>query len=564
MLTMLACDQTLQDQLNKTGRYTAELQRLVAEQQAIVCSAAQQPLPSLPTWAIPDVCSAAKAAIGDIDNIDIQNRLLSMLNGGLEVLVGGRPIVLLHAGLWGLLLLTTLTACESLAWLILLRFHAGRIAKMVIVVTLTCSWLASLIMCVVGIGGFYLLYTLCKTLFYRYNWDRIEYCCVVLSASLGSLAAFPGIFVVAGCSFMLQAGWALLMGGAILSPHTAVRYESRPHTHAVALVSLLWGLEIIRNCTRVIISIAVSKWYFGRNADGSFSSCRICAALPAPQHCTLTSDAWTTPRAVADCFRHHFGAVAFGSMLVATLRYILHVVRRAKDTRNPCLKGFVVTCLFCCIKQLRTFNAYSFVFVGLYNHGFLLAARESYRFVVKNKHFKTAPSGPSPEKAKANGAKGATRKLQRRMERGLLAACMSGVVEEVATMGMSLGGVFGAVAMAVPAYTLLPWYWSVLYAVVGFELGTILMSIPFIVLDVTSSTMFMCFRLNHEVCQRTKPETHARLCELYSENWPEARFCSCCGCCAESETSLDCHELSDSSPSSSDRKSGEAQALAVA
>ena len=164
MLTMLACDQTLQDQLNKTGRYTAELQRLVAEQQAIVCSAAQQPLPSLPTWAIPDVCSAAKAAIGDIDNIDIQNRLLSMLNGGLEVLVGGRPIVLLHAGLWGLLLLTTLTACESLAWLILLRFHAGRIAKMVIVVTLTCSWLASLIMCVVGIGGFYLLYTLCKTL----------------------------------------------------------------------------------------------------------------------------------------------------------------------------------------------------------------------------------------------------------------------------------------------------------------------------------------------------------------------------------------------------------------
>ena len=80
-----------------------------------MCSAAQQPLPSLPTWAIPDVCSAAtgKAAIGDIDNIDIQNRLLSMLNGDLEVLVGGRPIVLLHAGLWGLLLLTTLTACVA-------------------------------------------------------------------------------------------------------------------------------------------------------------------------------------------------------------------------------------------------------------------------------------------------------------------------------------------------------------------------------------------------------------------------------------------------------------------
>jgi hypothetical protein len=125
----------------------------------------------------------------------------------------------------------------------------------------------------------------------------------------------------------------------------------------------------------------------------------------------------------------------------------------------------------------------------------------------------------------------------------MLAACMSGVVEEVTQMGVSLGGVFGAVAMAVPAYVLLPWYWSVLYAVVGFELGTMLMSVPFIVVDVTSSTIFMCFPLNHEACERTKPEMHARLCAAYAGlNRPGTRFCSCCGCCADSEADLENQE----------------------
>jgi hypothetical protein len=63
MLTMLACDPKLQDQLKSTGRYTTELQRKVAEEQATTCAAASKTLPA--------VCSAAKAAIGDIGNIDV-------------------------------------------------------------------------------------------------------------------------------------------------------------------------------------------------------------------------------------------------------------------------------------------------------------------------------------------------------------------------------------------------------------------------------------------------------------------------------------------------------------
>ena len=338
-----------------------------------------------------------------------------------------------------------------------------------------------------------------------------------------------------------QVGWALLMNGAIMSQHQPA------YAHGVALFSLLWGVEIIRNCTRVILSIVASKWYFGRKTDGSFLSCRHCAV---PGDCTLTTDAWTTASAVADCFRHHFGAVACGSLLVATLRYILHLVRKAKKTSNPFLKCLVIGCLACCIKQLQSFNAYCYVFVGLYNQGYFRAARESYRFVVKGKHFKlTEASGPRPEEAKVtkNPARKLVsqgrRKLEKRVSQGMLAACMSGVVEEVTQMGVSLGGVFGAVAMAVPAYVLLPWYWSVLYAVVGFELGTMLMSVPFIVVDVTSSTIFMCFPLNHEACERTKPEMHARLCAAYAGlNRPGTRFCSCCGCCADSEADLENQE----------------------
>ena len=91
------------------------------------------------------------------------------------MLVGGKVVVLLNAGLCGVLLLTAVTMCESLAWLIALRFHAGGIAKAIIIVTLAFSWVSSLATCMVGVGAIYLLYTLCKTVFYYYNWDRIEY-----------------------------------------------------------------------------------------------------------------------------------------------------------------------------------------------------------------------------------------------------------------------------------------------------------------------------------------------------------------------------------------------------
>jgi hypothetical protein len=202
MLTMVACDTIIMEQLKKkAGRYTDELTDRVLKEQANACSGVEQRSANPSA----DVCSAAKAAVSGI-GIDFQNKLLSTVNGGLKVLVGGQPVVLLHAGLWGLLLLTAVTVFESLAWLIALRLHAGGIAKGIIIVTLTFSWATSLVLCAAGVGVIGLLYTLFKTVFYRYNWDRIEYCSGVLGTSLGSLKAFPGMMAVAFCSLLLQVG----------------------------------------------------------------------------------------------------------------------------------------------------------------------------------------------------------------------------------------------------------------------------------------------------------------------------------------------------------------------
>lgn len=108
-----------------------------------------------------------------------------------------------------------------------------------------------------------------------------------------------------------------------------------------AVIAFLWNCEFILGCQQLVISGAVSSWYF----------CRDRSNLPCP-----------VGRSIRRLFCYHMGTVAFGSFLIMLLqipRIILAFLQeRLKSYEdNQIVKG-ILYCCSCCLWCLENFLQY--------------------------------------------------------------------------------------------------------------------------------------------------------------------------------------------------------------
>lgn len=108
-----------------------------------------------------------------------------------------------------------------------------------------------------------------------------------------------------------------------------------------ALIAFLWNCEFILGCQQLVISGAVSSWYF----------CRDRSNLPCP-----------VGRSIRRLFCYHMGTVAFGSFLITLLQipriilaYITEKLKSYED--NQIVKG-ILYCCSCCLWCLENFLQY--------------------------------------------------------------------------------------------------------------------------------------------------------------------------------------------------------------
>ena len=141
------------------------------------------------------------------------------------------------------------------------------------------------------------------------------------------------------------------------------------------LFSLFYIYALISSFSQFIYASSASIWYFN-NEKGTEG------------HLILKS--------FKRAFRYHFGSIAFGSLIVAIVRFLMFLFERFKKSmektvgkKNPgkcykCILCCVGCCLRCIEKTLEYVNKHAFIMISIKGDCFCVAAWEGFALIVRN------------------------------------------------------------------------------------------------------------------------------------------------------------------------------------
>ncbi|KDO25215.1 hypothetical protein SPRG_20793 [Saprolegnia parasitica CBS 223.65] len=263
--------------------------------------------------------------------------------------------LLVVAGLMG-----AVGAVLSALWLQALHLYAVRIISVTLQATVAALLVgavagfmeAGLAGQAIGLGNLFLAVAL--GLYYISVRHRIPFAAANLAVASKIMQRFPQIALTAYAAIAAQVVWTslwtvALVGVWVIAYKDGGAMESLPSsttTHFcvfLMLLSLFWGLQVLRNVVHCTAAGTVGEWWFSPHPEG--------AARRALRRCVTTS----------------FGSICFGSLIVAALAALRFVLLTAKRRKS---RGSVNACLDCLVgaleSNLKIFNKYAYVQVALY------------------------------------------------------------------------------------------------------------------------------------------------------------------------------------------------------
>lgn len=186
-------------------------------------------------------------------------------------------------------------------------------------------------------------------------------------------------------------GIAVLIYGILISllivsashPQSVAAHQtplSRKHVwkyHAVNIFSTLWLIHFISGITQTTLAGAFASYYWALNKPRDVPFWAVTASF------------WRT-------IRHHLSDIAFGSFLIATIRYIRIVIefidnrirkKKNPDVNNPTTRS--VTCFFRIFfwlldRFLRYIDRNAYIMMSMYGEGYLKSAKRAVKLLYKN------------------------------------------------------------------------------------------------------------------------------------------------------------------------------------
>eukprot|EP00096_Caligus_rogercresseyi_P004667 TRINITY_DN1904_c0_g1_i1.p1 TRINITY_DN1904_c0_g1~~TRINITY_DN1904_c0_g1_i1.p1 ORF type:complete len:728 (-),score=193.72 TRINITY_DN1904_c0_g1_i1:194-2377(-) len=167
------------------------------------------------------------------------------------------------------------------------------------------------------------------------------------------------------------------ISGCELSKCEFFRYGPTTVTNILQLVNLFglfWGLFFISALGQMILAGAFASWYW------TFDKKREVPSLPLLSSTTRT-------------FRYHLGTVAFGSLIIAIIRFIRVMLERIEEKMkqyhqdNPVVKAILCCCkccFWCLEKFMRFLNRNAYIMTAIYGHNFCTSAREAFSLIMRN------------------------------------------------------------------------------------------------------------------------------------------------------------------------------------
>ncbi|CAB4055499.1 SLC44A2_4_5 [Lepeophtheirus salmonis] len=142
----------------------------------------------------------------------------------------------------------------------------------------------------------------------------------------------------------------------------------------INLFGLFWGLFFISAMGQMILAGAFASWYW------AFDKKRDVPSTP------LLSSSYRT-------FRYHLGTLAFGSLIIAIIRFIRVMLERVEEKLkqyhqdNPVVKAILCCCkccFWCLEKFMRFLNRNAYIMTAIYGYNFCSSAREAFSLLMRN------------------------------------------------------------------------------------------------------------------------------------------------------------------------------------
>ncbi|OQR81102.1 hypothetical protein ACHHYP_16762 [Achlya hypogyna] len=271
-----------------------------------------------------------------------------------------------HSPGLSLLKVTTLMglsgALLSALWLQALQLYAARIISVTLQATVAALLIGSvagfmeagLAGKAIGLGNLFLGVAL--GLYYFSVRHRIPFAAANLAVASKIMQRFPQIIMTAYAAIVAQVAWTSLWTVALVGvwvktyDGAAGSFHSSSTTHVCVffmLLSLFWGLQVLRNVVHCTAAGTVGEWWFSPHPEGA------------------------VPRALWRCVTTSFGSICLGSLVVAALAALRFVLlsakrRKARSSINACLDWLVGALE----TNLKIFNKYAYVQVALYGKSF--------------------------------------------------------------------------------------------------------------------------------------------------------------------------------------------------
>eukprot|EP00948_MAST-09A_sp_MAST-9A-sp1_P003698 g3698.t1 len=159
---------------------------------------------------------------------------------------------------------------------------------------------------------------------------------------------------------------------------------------AFTLFMCLWTTQVVLNCCNLLVSLAVTRWYWSNNdihsTDKGVRCCGKGNTCTFPLNCYIL-------------FRFHFGTVSFSALLIALLQFVRAIFefirRRIESTERStgasgasiltrAMLAIVACCLWCLERLLLLITESALVITALEGTGFCRSAARGVSLIASN------------------------------------------------------------------------------------------------------------------------------------------------------------------------------------
>jgi len=138
------------------------------------------------------------------------------------------------------------------------------------------------------------------------------------------------------------------------------------------IFGFFWTTALISAIFQVSVAGAIATWYFSRDASSGYQT----VGSPA-----LRSLTWACTKS--------FGSLAFGSLLLAVVRFINFLLNRARraNKNNKIVYYLIccIQCLFACVERVVKFiDRFAYIYIAMHGDSFCASARNCYNLISRN------------------------------------------------------------------------------------------------------------------------------------------------------------------------------------